>query len=65
MSDASKKGESFERKLERLEEIVSKVENEVLPLDKAMAYYQEGIELIKDCEKLLKDAKSKVIIVDK
>lgn len=65
MSNESKKEESFEIKLERLEEIVSKVENEVLPLDKAMAYYQEGIKLIKDCEKLLKDAKSKVVIEDK
>ena len=65
MSNESKKEESFEKKLERLEEIVSKVENEVLPLDKAMAYYQEGIGLIKECEKLLKDAKSKVIVEDK
>ena len=65
MSNEVEKEESFEKKIERLEEIVAKVENEVLPLAKAMSYYQEGIKLIKDCESLLKDAKSKIIVEEK
>lgn len=59
------KEESFEKKLERLEEIVSKVESNVLPLKESMSYYEEGIKIIKDCETILKEAKSKVVKEDK
>ena len=38
---------SFEEKMNRLDEIVGKVENSVLPLEESLKLYQEGTALIK------------------
>lgn len=40
---------SFEEALKELEEIVSKLEEGEVPLEKAINYYQEGMELSKIC----------------
>lgn len=46
---------SFERSLQRLEEIVEKLEEESVPLDDALKLYEEGVALSKTCiEKLAK-----------
>lgn len=50
----------FEKSLKRLEEIVSKVENETLPLDESLKLYEEGKKLIVSLEKTLKEAERKV-----
>ena len=55
-----KKEPSFEERLHRLEEIVSKIEGEVLPLEQTMALYEEGQSLIKSLSEELDAAESKV-----
>ena len=50
----------FEKSLKRLEEIVSKVEGETLPLEESLKLYEEGKKLIASLEKTLKEAERKV-----
>lgn len=54
---------SFEEKLNKLNEIVNKVENELLPLDEAMKLYEEGNLLIKDLQKTLNEAEAKIAVI--
>lgn len=51
---------SFEERLKRLNEIVSKIEGEVLPLEETMALYEEGQKLIKELSSELNEAEEKV-----
>lgn len=57
---ADKKEMSFEEKLKRLEEVVSKIEGEELPLQETLSLYKEGKTLIKELQKELKEAEEKV-----
>lgn len=57
---AEKKEMSFEEKLKRLDEVVSKIEGEELPLQEVLSLYQEGKALIKDLQGELKAAEEKV-----
>jgi exodeoxyribonuclease VII small subunit len=47
---------SFEDALRRLEEIVNKLEEGEVPLDRAMDLYEEGVKLSKACTDRLKSA---------
>lgn len=51
---------NFEKKLTRLEEIVTMIENKTLPLEESIALYQEGKKIIEELEMALKDAESKI-----
>ncbi len=51
---------TFEENLTRLNEIVGQLENDKLPLDKALDLYKEGIGLSVDCKKVLESAKLSV-----
>lgn len=62
----SEEKQTYEARLARLQEIVTKIENEVLPLEETLSLYQEGQALIKElgnelsaAEKLLEEAESK------
>jgi len=55
------KSETFEASVKRLEEIVKKLEGGELPLDEAMALYEEGTKLVKSSAKLLDEAELKVV----
>lgn len=50
----------FEKALERLEEIVEKLESGDVPLADAVKLFEEGVELRKRCVVLLQDAEKKV-----
>ena len=50
----------FETKLNRLNEIVAKMENEVLPLESSITLFEEGKKLITDLEAELKEAEKKL-----
>ena len=50
----------FEEKLKRLNEIVSLIENEDLPLDESIKLYEEGTELISLLSKELEKAEAKI-----
>lgn len=48
---------NFEESMVRLNELVGLLENNKLPLDKALDYYKEGIDLSVECRKTLENAK--------
>ena len=50
----------FETKLNRLNEIVAKMENEVLPLESSIALLKKRKKLITDLEAELKEAEKKL-----
>ena len=56
---------SFEKSLERIEEIVKNLERGDVPLDEALSLFEEGTKLIKSCGKLLDDAEQKVVALQK
>ena len=60
---AEKKKLSLEESMERLEEIVKELENEKLPLDKALKLYEEGVRLAGKCSVELESAKRKIQIL--
>ncbi|WP_010650813.1 exodeoxyribonuclease VII small subunit [Oceanobacillus massiliensis] len=51
---------SFEEAMEKLETIVSKLEEGDVPLEKAINYYQEGMNLSKICGDKLKNVQEKM-----
>lgn len=50
----------FEKKLGRLEEIVTKMEKGDLALEESLALFEEGVKLSRECHQKLNDAESKV-----
>lgn len=57
---------SFEKSMNRLEEISSLLENNEITLDEAMTVFEEGLLLIKQCEEKLKNLENRIntIIVE-
>lgn len=54
---------SFEKALERLETIASRLESEGLGLDASLALFEEGIELARACQQSLTEVERRVEIV--
>ena len=50
----------FEASLKQLEEIVNKIENQILPLDESIALYEQGKTIIDQLEQALKEAEEKI-----
>ena len=50
----------FETSLKQLEEIVNKIENQILPLDESIALYEQGKTIIDQLETALKEAEEKI-----
>ncbi|MDY5441113.1 MAG: exodeoxyribonuclease VII small subunit [Candidatus Enteromonas sp.] len=59
----TKETKTFEERLSRLGEIVAKVEAGTLPLEEAMALFEEGNGLILSLQKELTEAKTKIASV--
>lgn len=57
------KNESYEVMMEKLNVIVSKMENEELTLDQTMKSYEEGIKLCNKLYKYLNEAEGKIKIL--
>ena len=55
---------TFESALAELEEIVSDMEAGQLPLEKSLAAYTRGAELLKFCQTALQDAQQQVKILE-
>lgn len=51
---------TFEEAIESLEKIVTELEKGDIPLEKAIAYYQEGMDLSKQCSNELKEVHEKM-----
>jgi exodeoxyribonuclease VII small subunit len=50
----------FEEALKQLEEVVTKLEEEDVPLDELIHYYQKGMELVKVSNEMLRNAEEKM-----
>ncbi len=53
--------ESFEQAASRLEEIVRQMERGDLPLDDALALFEEGTKLARICAQKLREAEQRVV----
>ncbi|MGH9735564.1 MAG: exodeoxyribonuclease VII small subunit [Candidatus Acidiferrales bacterium] len=60
--EPQRKGE-FEKSLARLEEVVKRLEGADLSLDEAMALFEEGVKLSRECQNRLEEAEGKVEIL--
>ena len=56
----TKKNRDFEKSLSKLESIVEVLESENVSLEESVKKFEEGISLVKSCQKQLKDAELKV-----
>ena len=56
----SKNSSNFEASMLRLEQIVRALERGDVALDESLKLFQEGTELVRNCEKLLDDAQLQV-----
>ena len=61
----SENKKTFEESMKRLEDVVRLLERGDAPLDGALALFEEGTALIKDCTKMLDEAEQKVTILTK
>ena len=52
--------QSFEKNMERLEQIVRAMERGDVPLEESLKLFQEGTELVRSCGKLLDEAQLQV-----
>lgn len=64
-SSKTEKTEKFETTLEKLEELVQKLEEGDLPLEDSLKAFEEGMSLVKACEKRLNEAQKKIEILMK
>ena len=53
----------FEEKLARLEKIVDEMESGDLTLDESLAKYEEGVDALKKCYEMLRDAEKRVEVL--
>lgn len=60
---ATKKKLDFEGSMARLEEIVSLLERGDAPLEQAMALFEEGAKLLRECTSQLDQAEQKVTLL--
>jgi exodeoxyribonuclease VII small subunit len=60
MKMAENKAATFEASLKRLEEIVHQLEGDAVSLDRSVELFQEGRELARRCETLLKTAQETI-----
>ena len=56
--------QTFESALAELEKIVSSMEAGQMPLEKSLAAYKRGAELLKYCQSALQDAQPQVKILE-
>ncbi|AXQ78230.1 exodeoxyribonuclease VII small subunit [Streptococcus chenjunshii] len=63
MSNKEKTKKTFEENLQDLEAIVSKLENGDVPLEDAIAEFQEGMRLSKKLENTLQEAEKTLVKV--
>jgi exodeoxyribonuclease VII small subunit len=66
MSKAAKSSQpqSLEAALAELEKIVSSMEEGELPLERSLAAYKRGAELLKYCQAALQDAQQQVKVLE-
>jgi len=64
-SDASREADSFEASLENLESIVDQLEEGDLPLEAALAAFEQGVALTRRCAERLEAAERRIEVLMK
>ena len=54
---------TFEQKCKKLEEIVKKLESSNIGLEEGTKLFEEGVNLSKDCYKMLEESRGKIITI--
>ena len=54
---------NFSEKMDQLDIIMREMEQQDLPLEKALEEFERGITLVKECRKYLEEAKQKVTLL--
>ena len=57
------KKDSFEDKMQQLEQVVDELEKGDMNLDESLVKFEHGMKLAKECNKMLEDAEKKVTIL--
>ena len=55
--------QNFEEAMKRLEEVLRSLEAGDVPIDRTLALYEEGVSLVKLCNKILDNAAERVKII--
>ena len=58
-----KQNKSFENNMQRLEQIVRAMERGDVPLEESLKLFQEGTELVRNCNELLNNAQLQVKMI--
>lgn len=58
------KNKSFEEKLEHSKELLEKLMNPEITLEESVKLYEEGLKNIKEAQKLIEEAKTKITVID-
>jgi exodeoxyribonuclease VII small subunit len=51
---------SYEKQIDELREIISKIESGDAGLDESLSLYERGIVILQNCQKILEEAEMKV-----
>jgi len=55
---------TFEEKLEYSKELLEKLMNPEITLEESVKIYEEGLKNIKEAQKLIEDAKTKISVIE-
>jgi len=58
------KNETFEEKLEHSKELLEKLMNPEITLEESVKLYEEGLQNIKEAQKLIEEAKTKITVIE-
>ena len=58
------KHETFEEKLEYSKELLEKLMNPEITLEASVKLYEEGLRNIKEAQKLIEEAKTKITVIE-
>lgn len=54
---------NFSEKMSELDRVLRRLEGDAIPLEEALAEFETGVSLIKECRSFLIEAKQKVVIL--
>ncbi|HIP28584.1 MAG TPA: exodeoxyribonuclease VII small subunit [Sulfurovum sp.] len=58
------KNKTFEEKLEYSKALLEKLMNPEITLEESVKLYEDGLKNIKDAQKLIEEAKTKITVID-
>ena len=58
--NASNQPEPFEARIEKLEELIDRIESGEIGLEESISAYEQGIEIIEGCRSMLESAEQRV-----